>query len=368
MTKSYLLSLTLFGLSSLTAHIAVISYFFEQKTTDLEGGDFEITAAIGNSFADFVQGTALTPVEPQRNINERSRFDKVLEPDLKTSSNVGNNEKVLPSNPSSFKSKVISEISATDATNRDIKKSISSLLDLPFNKVDKLSSVLINKFDMPSEDAIPYNSQVQDNTLKSQNQKNPIKSVKKTLEVKKTTVFTSHTSEKQVAIESIAEAKVIKNKEVLDKSGPLAPAEQLKPKKQTILSSEEPDLKATVGNASETTIKGSFKGEEQASAVVPEDSAVNKKVRSGNDSKSNYAGIVLEKLKKQRKFKSQSSGSVRVKLTIDGKGNLSEVKVLRSSGFPRDDKNARRFIKKAAPFPKPPNSNRITFEVELKLN
>ena len=72
-------------------------------------------------------------------------------------------------------------------------------------------------------------------------------------------------------------------------------------------------------------------------------------------------------MKKQRKFKSQSSGRVRVKLSIDGMGNLSEVKVLRSSGFPRDDKNARRFIKKAAPFLKPPNSSSITFEVELKL-
>ena len=367
MTKSYLLSFTLFGLFSFTVHIAVISYFFEQKTTDLEGGDFEITAAIGNSFADFVQGTTFTPVEPQRNINETSRFDKVLEPDLKTSSNLGNNDKVSPSNPSTFESKVISGISVTDVTNLDIKKSISNFMDLPSKKVDKLSSVLVNKFDMPSQDAVTYNSQFQDNTLQSQNQKNPIKSVKQTLEVKKTTVFTSHTSEKQVAIESIADAKVNKNIEALDKSGPLASAEQLKPKKPTILSSEKPDLKATVGNALETTIKGSSKGEEQASAVVPKDLAVNKKVRSGNDSKSNYAGIVLEILKKQRKFKSQSSGSVRVKLSIDGKGNLSEVKVLKSSGFPRDDKNARRFIKKAAPFPKPPNSNRITFEVELKL-
>jgi len=305
MTKSYLLSFTLFGLFSFTVHIAVISYFFEQKTTDLEGGDFEITAAIGNSFADFVQGATFTPVEPKRNINETSRFDKVLEPDLKTSSNVGNNDKVSSSNPSTFESKVISGISVTDVTNLDIKKSISNLMYLPSKKVDKLSSVLVNKFDMPSQDAGPYNSQVQYNTLKSQNQKNPIKSVKQTLEVKKTTVFTSHTSEKQVATESIAGAKVDTNIEVLDKSGPSASAEQLKPKKPTILRSEEPDLKAAVGNALETTIRGSPKGEEQASAVVPKDLAVNKKVRSGNDSNSNYAGIVLEILKKQRKLKAK---------------------------------------------------------------
>ena len=58
---------------------------------------------------------------------------------------------------------------------------------------------------------------------------------------------------------------------------------------------------------------------------------------------------------------------MRVKLSIDGKGNLSEVKVLRSSGFLGDDKTGRRFIKKAAPFPKPLNSNGIAFEVELKF-
>ena len=367
MTKSYLLSFTLFGLFSFAIHIAVISYFFEQKTTDLEGGGFEITAAIGNSFADFVQGTKLNPVEPQRNINENSRFDKVLKPDLKTSSTVGNNDKVSPSNPSTFDSKVISEIAVTGVIDLGIKKSISSLLDLPSKKVDKLSSAVVNKFDIPSEDAVPYNSQLEDNKLKSQNQKNPIKSVKQTLETKKTTFFSSHTSKKLVAIESIADAKVSKNIEVLDKSGPLASTEDLKSKKPIILSSEEPELKAMVGNALETSIKGSSEGEEQASAMVPKDLEVNKKVRSGNDRKSNYAGIVLEILKRQRKFKSQSSGSVRVKLSIDGKGDLSEVKVLRSSGFPRDDKNARRFIKKAAPFPKPPNSNGITFEVELKL-
>lgn len=171
MTKSYLLSFTLFGLFSFAIHIAVISYFFEQKTTDLEGGGFEITAAIGNSFADFVQGTKLNPVEPQRNINENSRFDKVLKPDLKTSSTVGNNDKVSPSNPSTFDSKVISEIAVTGVIDLGIKKSISSLLDLPSKKVDKLSSAVVNKFDIPSEDAVPYNSQLEDNKLKSQNQK-----------------------------------------------------------------------------------------------------------------------------------------------------------------------------------------------------
>ncbi len=367
MTKSYLLSFTLLGLFSFTIHIAVISYFFEQKTTDLEGGGVEITATIGNSFADFVQGTKLNPVEPQRNINENSRFDKVLEPDLKTSSTVRNNDKVSPSNPSTFDSKVISEIDVTDVINLGIKKSTSSLLDLPSKKVQKVSPAVVNKFDIPSEDAVPYNSQVEYNTLKLQNQKNPIKSVKQTFETKKTTLFSSHASKKLVTIESIVDAKVSKNLEVFDKSGPLASAEELKPKKPIVFSSEEPELKAMVGNALETSIKGFSEGEEHASAMVPKDLAVNKKVRSGNDRKSNYAGIVLEILKRQRKFKSQSSGSVRVKLSIDGKGNLSEVKVLRSSGFPRDDKNARRFIKKAAPFPKPPNSNGITFEVELKL-
>lgn len=367
MTKSYLLSFTLLGLFSFTIHIAVISYFFEQKTTDLEGGGVEITATIGNSFADFVQGTKLNPVEPQRNINENPRFDKVLEPDLKTSSNVGNNDKVSPSNPSTFDSKVIGEIDVTDVINLGIKKSTSSLLDLPSKKVQKVSPAVVNKFDIPSEDAVPYNSQVEYNTLKLQNQKNPIKSVKQTFETKKTTLFSSHASKKLVTIESIVDAKVSKNLEVFDKSGPLASAEELKPKKPIVFSSEEPELKAMVGNALETSIKGFSEGEEHASAMVPKDLAVNKKVRSGNDRKSNYAGIVLEILKRQRKFKSQSSGSVRVKLSIDGKGNLSEVKVLRSSGFPRDDKNARRFIKKAAPFPKPPNSNGITFEVELKL-
>ena len=42
MTKSYLLSFTLFGLFSFAIHIAGISYFFEQKTTDLEGGGYVV--------------------------------------------------------------------------------------------------------------------------------------------------------------------------------------------------------------------------------------------------------------------------------------------------------------------------------------
>ena len=367
MTKSYLLPFTFFGLLSFSIHIAGISYFFEHNTTDLEGGDFEITAAIGNSFADFVQGSKLTPVEPHRDRIEKFSLDKVLEPSLETISNVEHNDKVSPSNPSTFISKVIGEIAVTEVIRLDINKSISGLVDLPSEIVDKRLSVLVNKFDIPSDDAVTYKSTVEDNTLKSQNKKSLIKSIKQTLEVKKTIVPTSNTIKKQTAIKSIAGAKARKSTDVFNKTDPSVTLEELQPKKSFAANSEEPELKALVGNSLETTIKGSSVGEEQASAVVPKDLTVNKKLGSGSDRKSNYAGIVLEILKKQRKFKSQSSGSVRVKLSIDGDGKLSAVKVLRSSGFPRDDKNARRFIKKAAPFPKPPNSNGITFEVELKL-
>ena len=48
---------------------------------------------------------------------------------------------------------------------------------------------------------------------------------------------------------------------------------------------------------------------------------------------------------------------MRVKLSIDGDGKLSAV-VVRVI-------NARRFIKKAAPFPKPPNSKGITIHIRL---
>ena len=96
MTKSYVLPFTFFGLLSFSIHIAGISYFFEHNTTDLEGGDFEITAAIGNSFADFVQGSKLTPVEPHRDRIEKFSLDKVLEPSLETISNVEHNDKVSP--------------------------------------------------------------------------------------------------------------------------------------------------------------------------------------------------------------------------------------------------------------------------------
>ena len=367
MTKSYMLSFTFFALLSFSIHIAGIGYFFEHNNSDLEGGDFEITAAIGNSFADFVQGTKFTPVEPQRNITENFNFEKVPKPSHETLSHVVSNEKVLSYNPSSVTSKVMSETAVTEIVNLDIKKSISSPLDLPSQNLDKLSSGLMNKWDIFSDVVVPYNSQVKENTLRSVNKKNFKESLKQTLEAKVTNVLRSQTIKEIVPSESIANIKSSKRSEFLHGSGPSVALEELKSEKPVLLNNGKPVLEALVGNALETENKGSLEGEEQASAVLPKDLMVKNRVRSGTDKKSNYAGIVLEILKKQRKFKFQSSGSVRVKLSIDRNGNLSEVTVLRSSGFPRDDRNARRLIKKAGPFPKPPNSNSITFEVELKL-
>ena len=93
-----------------------------------------------------------------------------------------------------------------------------------------------------------------------------------------------------------------------------------------------------------------------------------KKVRpqANFNQKSKYAEIVLKKIENQKKFRSEKKGNALVRIKIKKNGELSNVKILKSSGSLRDDRKAINQIKKSAPFPIPPKKKEITFEIKLK--
>jgi protein TonB len=62
------------------------------------------------------------------------------------------------------------------------------------------------------------------------------------------------------------------------------------------------------------------------------------------------------------------SGKVHVSFLIGKNGDISEIKVVKSSGFPVLDKCAIKTIRRIASFPKPPTAARVVLPINFKVN
>lgn len=95
-------------------------------------------------------------------------------------------------------------------------------------------------------------------------------------------------------------------------------------------------------------------------------SAENNTGTPGNAAESNYKGLVMQHLSRQRRPRASGPGSAFVEFRISARGAVKNIKISKSSGSSRFDREAIIVVKKAAPYPKPPIGVNSAFTVEIE--
>jgi protein TonB len=87
--------------------------------------------------------------------------------------------------------------------------------------------------------------------------------------------------------------------------------------------------------------------------------------RSSNDS--NYKGTVWAHLARYKQPVGGSTGSAAVSFTISGSGSVSGVRLARSSGVAAIDQEVQAMVRRASPFPRPPNGRSEAFTAPVSF-
>jgi periplasmic protein TonB len=140
----------------------------------------------------------------------------------------------------------------------------------------------------------------------------------------------------------------------------LAPETSRKPAPRPERSAPAP---APQGNAPQTATRGSQQNADGQSANAAPIRA--QAVTQGNAAASNYPGEVLRRIQRTRQARSPARGQVLVAFRVDDRGALASLTVARSSGHPGLDQTALDHIRRAAPFPPPPNGAERQFSFEF---
>lgn len=121
------------------------------------------------------------------------------------------------------------------------------------------------------------------------------------------------------------------------------------------------------GNAQRNATKGRSEG--RATGTVARTAAKSGKSKeAGNAVRSNYRGLVLRKLQRAKRGKLTTKKRIIVEFKINPNGGLSFSKLIQKSGNARDDKLALSIVRRAAPYPKPPNSREALFTINMGHN
>ncbi|CAN7517568.1 TonB family protein [Rhizobium sp. LjRoot254] len=150
-------------------------------------------------------------------------------------------------------------------------------------------------------------------------------------------------------VEKPVEKKEEPKKEELKKPKP-------EPKKQAIETPEKKPVKKKVmrqdGNADENSTKGRDTAKVKDGASQDASQGNSKKKLKGNAALTNYKGLVDRKIDRAKKrIKVGARGQAVVTFTINADGNVSNLRIKKSSGKPAIDKGAQEVIRKSAPFP-----------------
>ncbi|MFL6930329.1 MAG: energy transducer TonB, partial [Xanthobacteraceae bacterium] len=86
--------------------------------------------------------------------------------------------------------------------------------------------------------------------------------------------------------------------------------------------------------------------------------------RAANDT--NYSGLVFAHLARHNQFPADArnrgeQGSAMIGFSLDGGGRVTRVSLVRSSGFSSLDQEAPAMVRRASPFPAPPDGRPVSF-------
>ena len=129
----------------------------------------------------------------------------------------------------------------------------------------------------------------------------------------------------------------------------------------------EPPQRATAapqGNSDRNATRGAATGSSSATAARQATSNSSSS-EAGNAAMSNYRGKVFRRIARAKRGQVNVRGATIVTLTIGPTGQLTGVGVARSSGSARLDEIAVTQIRRAAPFPAPPNGQSQSYTVKI---
>lgn len=109
--------------------------------------------------------------------------------------------------------------------------------------------------------------------------------------------------------------------------------------------------------------RGQSDGQQQARATQGSNRNRGAATTQGNAAVSNYPGQVMRKISRTRRPRAGQRGSAVVAFNVSANGGLASVQIVRSSGNSQIDRAALQHIRRAAPFPPPPQGAQRRFQV-----
>lgn len=117
------------------------------------------------------------------------------------------------------------------------------------------------------------------------------------------------------------------------------------------------------GNAQQSATAGAATGDPAATQQANQ--GPGKSAEAANAAATNYPGQVMRHVQRTRRERVKARGSAQVSFTIAANGGLAAVSLASSSGSPQLDQAALQQIRRAAPFPPPPEGAQRNFTLRI---
>ncbi|OQM77521.1 energy transducer TonB family protein [Manganibacter manganicus] len=144
-----------------------------------------------------------------------------------------------------------------------------------------------------------------------------------------------------------------------------------RPEKKAVKTAKHKPSAGSGGAGSRDSKRGEADGRDAAQAALASQGASRSGI--GNAAVSNYPGKIAAKLRRaarniSRAARRQADSNAQVSFVVRSDGDVSSVRLVRSSGSPDLDKTAVAIIRRAAPFPPiPPEADRATWAFTLPI-
>ena len=173
-----------------------------------------------------------------------------------------------------------------------------------------------------------------------------------------------------VASVPVTKVAAVPQSDLAPDSGPRPPERPTPPPVEATKQPEKPAVKpataAPRGNSATNARAGTESGTEDQRAARASSARAGKSTDAGNAAASNYPGQVMRKISRQRKPRTSARGVAHIAFTIGAGGQLTTVRLAKSSGSAELDQLAVQQIRRAGPFPPPPAGARTRFTIAIK--
>ncbi|MBV6488792.1 MAG: TonB family protein [Pseudorhodoplanes sp.] len=136
------------------------------------------------------------------------------------------------------------------------------------------------------------------------------------------------------------------------------------------------DLERKPAPAREIAPKAKKDGKDRRERAAPASSpstASNSVGLGRSHADTNYRGLVAAHLARYKQFPADArsrgqQGSVTISFSLSGSGSVNAVRLVRGSGVPSIDQEAQAMVRRASPFPSPPDGHAMSFTVPVSFH